>query len=329
MLGIVALHCLGSTPYETLRGIAPILGTCVNGFVIISGWYGIRFALSKILRLYGTLIYATLAVSLIWWCQGCLDGLSLSAVLIWIKDHCAVKWFFYAYVVVILFAPLVNLAVERLSSKHLLSTLIPFLLLSLWSFLIDVPIVGGLIPETPGLGSHTGLSLLSCYVVGRCANRFKLDQRLSTTCLLIFSIILCFLVGTISWGGYASPFAILLGLMTFLLVLRLPISGRWGQLCSLAGPSMFAIYLLHANTFGIDLFHQGVNLFYVRGGLPLLLSLFITSIAAFLLFLLLDLPRRLFVFLATTQIKAFCSGVDRIYSWVLDRIERFLIVDRH
>jgi len=52
MLGIVAYHVLGQLrPFG--RGLENVCDTCVVGFVLISGWFGVRFSWSKAARLVG------------------------------------------------------------------------------------------------------------------------------------------------------------------------------------------------------------------------------------------------------------------------------------
>lgn len=57
MFGICLLHSITFSDHVR-PWMANVLLSCVNGFVLISGWYGMRFAPSKILRLYGVALFA-------------------------------------------------------------------------------------------------------------------------------------------------------------------------------------------------------------------------------------------------------------------------------
>ena len=66
MLGICLLHSITQGPYNKdwfifgVAGPSKLLATCVNGFVFISGWYGIRTNFRKIARLYLVGLYCGL-----------------------------------------------------------------------------------------------------------------------------------------------------------------------------------------------------------------------------------------------------------------------------
>lgn len=180
MLGIVFLHTITFSPYVAERPtwLANILCSCVNGFVIISGWYGIRFRPSKILRLLSVGVYAILFQLIVRYC-----GIDITIT--------TTPWFLYAYLFMMLLAPLVDTVLEKVDNKVLLSVFMPFFVLLTWSASVDMPIIGSYIPTTKGLGSYTGLTLLGCYVIGRLARRFELDQKFSTKKLL-FSLAVFF-----------------------------------------------------------------------------------------------------------------------------------------
>ena len=56
MFGIVSLHCLTAGEYNK-PWLSNILLSCVNGFVFITGYFGLKFAPSKIVRLVCTSIF--------------------------------------------------------------------------------------------------------------------------------------------------------------------------------------------------------------------------------------------------------------------------------
>lgn len=86
----------------------------VCGFVFISGWFGIRFSLSKWLRLL---------------CLGFVCG-SVSIAIAWLLDIqvtpkqmayiLARQWFLCAYLMLMLFAPILNMAFDTLRPSNCL-----------------------------------------------------------------------------------------------------------------------------------------------------------------------------------------------------------------
>ena len=62
MFGICLLHV------QTAAGggrLTSVLVSCVPGFVMISGWFGIHFSWRKIFMLYGVAVYASLVIPLV------------------------------------------------------------------------------------------------------------------------------------------------------------------------------------------------------------------------------------------------------------------------
>ena len=66
MFGIVLLHTITQCGF-CRRGLDNMLSTCVDSFVFISGYYGIRFTFSKAVRLVSIGIFCAAVVSL---CSG-------------------------------------------------------------------------------------------------------------------------------------------------------------------------------------------------------------------------------------------------------------------
>ncbi len=63
MLGIVALHLVSMTQYwAQTRHIAYLLLSCVDGFILITGYFGLRFSIRKIAKLYLVAFWSLLMV---------------------------------------------------------------------------------------------------------------------------------------------------------------------------------------------------------------------------------------------------------------------------
>lgn len=114
MLGICVIHCSNqSTYYQSCFGYIQN-GTlwCVDGFVFLSGWYGIRFRVGKLLRLYGVGVASALIGTFI--AKSCGMCSEISFLFFTWRTFCG-YWFLHAYVVLMLLAPLLN---EMFETAH-------------------------------------------------------------------------------------------------------------------------------------------------------------------------------------------------------------------
>ncbi len=322
MFGIVLLHSMTFTPYSELRPtwISNILLSCVDGFVIISGWYGMKFAPSKALRLFGVSFYATCVVCCGLFLYGFFIDKTIIECMIWFIKSVKGYWFLNAYLFLMLLTPLIDAVLDKYETKQLIPILVPFFILTFgWSGGHDLPLIGRVFPSSPGIGSYTFLTLLCCYVVGRLARRFDLDQKLSTKVLLLSLPVLWFFAG-MGAGDYSSPFAVGLGLTSFLLVKRIPVRQTYWRFL---GPSMFAIYLLHTNKLGIGLLSSCERFLYENCPIPFILVLALSSFIVFMFFVVMDLPRRMFCRFFYQAIQNICNWIDNSYYQIL------LVLEKH
>ncbi len=318
MFGIVLLHTMTFSSYESPDWLWRILHSSVNGFMIISGWYGIRFAPSKILCLLGVLLYAMLFEFIGLWI---MDDLSMDRLYSFIEFYKKNPWFLYAYIFVMLFAPLMNVIFEMFERKRLIYVFAPFFLLLLWSAVADMPKLGRVFPTTSGIGSYTGLTLLGCYVIGRLARLFQFDVKVGSRKIFWgMFIVLCGLIIVSRMGYYASPFAMLLGLTVFLIFKRLSISNGLARLVGFIAPSMFSVYLLHNNRV-VCFTGGGINLlqkFLVEDcGITGYSMFLFSAILIFMLAIVFDIPRRVICKLLARQMNAFKVFIDSRYDRLL------------
>ena len=132
MFGICWLHCLCQGAW---CGMWPrwVLSACVPGFVFISGYFGVKFSVSKALRLYSVPIYASLLAPFVGgaFLHGCYWK---EVVRVWHAD--GGFWFVHAYVILTILAPLINKFFENVSvcqgRRELIRVLLPL------SFLVFV-----------------------------------------------------------------------------------------------------------------------------------------------------------------------------------------------
>ena len=297
MFGICFLHAVSHGDFYC-HTLVKILCPAVCGFVFISGWFGVRFSVGKILRLYAMGAYAALAASLVPQLQAGgfapLEYLT-TALKLW-REY----WFLHGYVVLMCFAPAVNYVVEKAERKEAIAILAPIMAFSfVWSWGASAPFVGRFFPETEGLGAYTGFSLLAVYALARICRRHFPELPLK-----VVGIVFCIsFVGVLLTGGmYHSPFAALLAASTFYFFLPMgSVPTPIVRMVDFLSPSLFSIYLLHSHvTIGFPLMKALEN--RLAEHMPVACAYFATAAIVFWGCLVLDLPRRILFWLVARTV---------------------------
>lgn len=280
-LGIVFIHVIGqySSSYYWLSSS---LMWCVDGFVFISGYFGIRFSAKKFIRLVvDVLIILTMSAGVIGVISGGWVGLSG----VW--KGLLFNWFIISYLVLMLCAPLVNAALE----KNWRST-IPVLIIAFgWSYLASFNFTSSVVPRINGFGAYTPLTLIGIYVAGRLYRQFDLGKRIPKSLAYVVFCVL-WVVGTLKLSQYNSPMAVVQAALGFRLFQGIKLSKRMEQLIVFIAPSTLAIFVGHANPWVLTKMCGWVDAVapYVGGVYP---SFMIVGIAVYVCALTVDLPRRL------------------------------------
>ena len=294
MFGICLLHSITMCGHVTVWA-ANILASCVNGFVFISGWYGVRFRPSKVIRLYAlSIACGAVLLSLNLWLGRyafATDKASFKAL----HGMFFGQWFLNAYAFMMCLTPLVDLAISRMPARYLASVLLPLGCLAFgWSFATGLPVVGRLLPGTSGLGSYTPLALLATYTVARLCRHFDV-ARFVTWRRLAAAIALMWVCTGIGMGEYASPFAVTLAAAWFFVYRRVAWPAWLGAAARLLGPSMFSVLLLHCSGLGFAAMTALETRWADTQGWPLGAVYLAVAALTFVVCLALDVPRRLVV----------------------------------
>ena len=269
---------------------------CVNLFVFISGWYGIKPRKMKFLEFLfqvGFIIAVTLFIfSLLTGHR--FDRHDCQAIFL-MTDQ---MWFVKAYIVLYLFAPALNAFVERSTHKQLLLTILAFYIFQTiygWAFVVVKWINDGYSPVC-----FFGLYLLARYIRKYGNRLFTLPARYD---MLIFIglTLLNSLVAFVStyvnfnaymWlNSYVSPLVIL---ETVYFALFFSKQSFKSQLVNWVASSCFAVYLLHCSRNVLPAYCNAIRSIYDNHSIALFLiftSLFIFSV--FIVSILLDKLRML------------------------------------
>lgn len=291
MFGICLLHVVAQGSHPS-RLLVNLLSPCVCGFVFISGWFGVRFSITKILRLQGIALYAAFLCAAIH--QGLAGDASARTYFELAAKMWKHFWFLHAYVVMMCFAPAVNFIVENARMRQALAICAPIIAFScVWSWIAGMPVFGRLFPKPSGIGAYSGFTLLAIYAVARLCRNYL--PTLPRNCMIV-----CFAVsilGVLLLGGdYHSPFAIVLAACVFYLFCALPPPCLWGvRTATLISPSLFSVYLLHSHGHvGFPLIHRLES--FASGHMPIALGYVVCAFIVFVVCVAADIPRRLFAY---------------------------------
>ena len=265
----------------------------VDTFVLISGWFGIRPNLKStcnfIFQVYFFLLFF-LFVSFFF-----VDITLREAVsyLLLNNDY----WFVKSYVGLLLVAPLLNAFVEKASKKQLETFLICFYafqtILGWFSYGAVYIVYNGF-----SVFSFMGLYILARYVrlypsVYTSISRNKCLAVYVFINIFLTSVSTLFLVFDLPdyWvakiaSSHVNPFTILASLYLLLCFSKLRIQSK---IINKMAVSVFAVYLLHQNSFILDEYRSLMARLYQEfDGLTYLLAISLTLLLVFILAILID-----------------------------------------
>ena len=232
---------------------------CVNLFILISGWFGIRF---KLLRL-GGLVFQVFFVVLLMWIvlvfRGDVYSLNIKDYILFFSER---YWFVKAYIVLYLFAPALNYFVENESPKIVKIFLVFFFLFqTIFGFIISLSWFSQ---------GYSPLSFMGLYVLGRYMRNYPnnytkqkrsvdilvyLSMVLLTTCLAyLFSVSR---MDIFKAYAYSSPFVIVGSVSLFLFFTKFSFKN---SIINWIAVSCLLIYLVHC----FPVFFERVYLFQIK-----------------------------------------------------------------
>ena len=265
---------------------------CVNVFVMISGWFGIRPTVKKLLGLLFQILFffGGIYICLVLLGYETLSLKGIAQVFMFLPQ----SWFVKAYILLFLISPVLNAFCERASKKEFLMVLIPFFAFQ--------TLYGWLVPGVDFFsGGYSTMSFMGLYLLMQYVRKYggKLLELKSIHNLTIFMALA--LLNTIvyllavkympSRGSmlfcYVNPLVIASSLFLFLTFYRLNIQSRF---INLAASSSFAVYLVHACPFILLPFYKPLvlNLYNQYDGIVCLGVLFVMMLAVFLASVLID-----------------------------------------
>lgn len=264
---------------------------CVNCFVLISGYWGIRLRLKSFLNLlfqmtFWSAVCVVLAVFI-------FDVANISVVGAFI-ENIASGWFPKSYLALFVVAPILNSFIKSSSEEELGKFILLFYLLS--------TIGGYLMGWSDFNEGMSALSLVGLYLIGAYLRmttlkiftlkpRYDLMLYLGLGLLMVILNVLLIIVGISSSPyGYLNPVVIVMSIYLFLFFKKLDIG--YSEVINFLATSAFSVYLFHCNplVFGeIAKVWSWINLNF--GVLASLFMAFLSFIAIYLFCVIIDRTR--------------------------------------
>ena len=270
-------------PIETYSGIQ-IFGytlmkcmsmICVNMFILISGWYGIKPNIKKLLGLFFQIWFFSLSLYLLF--VYIYDDINFSILkfihYIFFSDY----WFVPAYLMLYLMSPILNAYVDSANKRQLLFTIVFFYLFQFWYGWFD---------RSPYFDHGCSpFVFMGLYLVARYIRINKewydtitIKQTINSyLSILIITCLLCTILG-IKGNRYwiemlmqnSSPFTVCLSVLLLLFFSKLNLNSN--KIITLVSTSCFAVYLFHDATFFYEKVFYPIGC-HIYSNYPIYLSL--------------------------------------------------------
>ena len=285
MLGICAIHAVHQGPIPTPRWSC-LLDVCIGGFVFLSGWFGVRPSVRKILELCFQGFYGS-----------CIAIIGLYIItgewnLLWIGKIFRGYWFLWTYIGLMAFAPTLNILVSEFMQGNSMARNSIYLLLFAafgWGFGGHIPYVHKIIGIPVGFGMNGIVSFIGIYIAARLFR--LLEVNLSLCKSLVLAFVATIGVFMFRYGGTTSPFSLLAAASAVVIFRKVVIPCWLSKLLAWVTPSVFAVYLLHTNPFGFRILHK-LESNMIQEGTSVCMVYIVVAIVLFAGGTVADIPRR-------------------------------------
>lgn len=224
----------------------------VNIFVLISGWFGIRWKKMRFLEFLFQILFFNFLFFIVFSFfipEKTFTRDGIGSIFMFDKYF----WFVKAYILLYLFAPVLNSFLEKVSkNQHKLVLIGFFLFQTVYGWLFD-----GVSWFERG---YSAISFIGLYILANYLRKYvKMDKKVLILIFIAFVILntaVAFLSTYIDRGAYVSrlyaynsPFVILASVAVFLLFANFQFKSK---IVNYIAISSFAAFLFHANHFFID-----------------------------------------------------------------------------
>jgi hypothetical protein len=228
---------------------------CVNSFVLVSGWYGIKSKWSRFAELIFQVTFTSISIYAVMRVLGLMQPINIEKWLEMLLIKHRGYWFVKAYFILYLFAPILNTFANNVGKSQLKNFLVAFFVIQL---IYGFYHYGGWYA-----GGYSPLSFMGLYVLARYIRLYpnkytQLNKYIDMTFYFAISILTAIVSLVFTYlfdkGGtvlflYSCPFVILSSVFFFLFFTKLSFQSR---IINWIAVSCFAVYLVHNSPF---LFH--------------------------------------------------------------------------
>lgn len=282
MLLVLIVHMIGIIGTPTIDAFKDnILGSigvsflyfissgCVDIFILLSGWFGIKFSVCKLAGLFFQVVFWNTFSAIVYFVINSdytqidiLGILSLNESL----------WFFISYLCLYILSPILNSFVENSSKSDIEKVILYFFVFQTiwcWMFKSAPFFMNGYSPI-----SFIGLYLLSRYASLYPSCLLTLHFKYDILIYALLTMISVFIVTVAALNeilisrmfSYVSPFVILSCLYLLLFFSKIKIT-KGKKFILFMAPSAFAVYLFHQNSLIYPYFVKLVQCIYINSNM--------------------------------------------------------------
>ena len=273
--------------------------SCVDIFVLISGWFGIRPTKRGLCNFLFQVLYFIAGIYLIMVLCGLapLSFKGIASCFLFIPDYD--YWYVRTYLLLFILSPVLNSFVDSVDKRIFRNVLIGF-------FLFQTIYAWGYVAVNAFAGGYSTISFIGLYLLARYIKTYEpswAKMRVLNDLLIIIGCIV--LMAFISYGtaylghpmagkfcgSYICPLVIVLSIYMVIAFSKLKIQSRF---VNWVAASCFAVYLFHTHiTIFYDYFKPTIARLYSNfDGLFCLAAIGLFLLVVFTLSVLLDQPRK-------------------------------------
>lgn len=268
----------------------------VNCFVLISGFFGIKFKIKTFIDLLLQCLFYSIIISL--FCH-VLFGSHIDFKMVFFPISSNVWWFITVYVMLYLSAPLLNIALDNMTFKELLNILSSLVIINVW--------FGYCFKNNNNPSGHSYLQFVLMYSIGKTIAYFKKNKKndlIPGLCKIILNnsggaflvfIILTFVnMFALKSYRYNNPIVICSTVYLFLFFLNLKIR-NYQQINQLSATVLVA-YLIHEHPLIRPLLSETVKIIHQKNTIINELGIYLVIAISFLLLaFIVEKIRRIFM----------------------------------
>ncbi len=274
----------------------------VDGFIGISGWYGIRFHWRKVWSIFGQIVYYAILNSMLAYLFFRIGWMS--------NYHIGIgnAWYGICYLALLFLSPFINAGVDGVIKTGNKLSVVGLLFIP---FVIDyLSRCIGLGFSIGGFGSHTFVTMFYVYIFVRLYHVLEWNVRRSILSVVFIAYITLFSLLYLTnptktfmevvtpWGWYNCPLVVVSSMFFIELFLRAHPPKWLERVCVFMVPSVFSVYLIHeVSSLGKEflvgrMISSVVNSLGTVNGFGAVVCCLVLSLLVFILACMLDLGLR-------------------------------------